>query len=440
MMGFRSIFQLFLLGAVVFSTAPLVYADELTSPTFGISDSRVTVGGGYSSSGSFQYISSTGQAATGTALSALFTSNDGALYYPVASSPVLSATPSSASIALNWTASSAVFANVTEYQYGVSSSADGVYSYTSAGLALSGTVSGLTASTTYFFKTRVYAGTLLLIESSVVSATTTAGSTSVSSGASGGGGGGGGPTGPVASGVALEFAGRAYPNTLVTLMRDAVIVGTAMAGADALFSIVIVNTPPGTYTFSLFGEDYQGTRSSLHTFAVTVASAGSTIGGIYIPPTLSLDQVEIQQGESLTILGQSAPNSTVTVTVHSEVEFSTQTQADAEGIYTYALDTTPFEVGSHVAKSRSLLASEMSGMSKAVSFQITGTADSEQTVKLRADFGGDGKVDLVDFSIAAYWFGRELSPAAIIMEREFLNGDGVINIVDMSIIAYYWSG
>jgi hypothetical protein len=47
----------------------------------------------------------------------------------------------------------------------------------------------------------------------------------------------------------------------------------------------------------------------------------------------------------------------------------------------------------------------------------------------------DKQVNLVDFSIAAYWYKRPSPPANI-----DLNSDGKVDLVDFSIMAYYWTG
>ena len=51
------------------------------------------------------------------------------------------------------------------------------------------------------------------------------------------------------------------------------------------------------------------------------------------------------------------------------------------------------------------------------------------------DLNGDGRVDLVDFSILIYWFEKPNPPAHI-----DLNGDDIVDLVDFSILAYYWTG
>src|SRR3989344_4068773 len=58
----------------------------------------------------------------------------------------------------------------------------------------------------------------------------------------------------------------------------------------------------------------------------------------------------------------------------------------------------------------------------------------------RADLNQDCKVDLVDFSIAAFWWDRSLEGEFKQIEDKFLSGDGEISLEDFSILAYYWTG
>lgn len=51
------------------------------------------------------------------------------------------------------------------------------------------------------------------------------------------------------------------------------------------------------------------------------------------------------------------------------------------------------------------------------------------------DFNGDGKCNIVDFSIMLYYMNKPISVAS----RYDLNSDNVIDIVDISILLFYWS-
>ena len=54
------------------------------------------------------------------------------------------------------------------------------------------------------------------------------------------------------------------------------------------------------------------------------------------------------------------------------------------------------------------------------------------------DLAGHGRVDIIDFSILAYWFGRRLP--ADILKRLGPGADALVDIKDFSILAYHWTG
>ncbi len=58
----------------------------------------------------------------------------------------------------------------------------------------------------------------------------------------------------------------------------------------------------------------------------------------------------------------------------------------------------------------------------------------------KADLNNDCKVNLIDFSIAAYWYKRIISAEFVQKESERLNSDGKVDLVDFSIMAFYWTG
>lgn len=262
------------------------------------------------------------------------------------------------------------------------------------------------------------------------------------SGGGGGGGGGGGSYTPPAPITAVIFSGRAYPKSEVTLLKDAQVAVTTVAGADANFSINLSGLAGGSYIFSLYGEDNGGNRSSLLTFPVSVTSgATTTVSGIFIAPTISVDKSEIKRGDHVAIFGQSAPMAEIIISVGSEEEIFAKTTSDKGGVYLYNFDTSVLDYGSHIAKSKAAVAGQLiSGFSNAVSFKIGDkTAEKEEAKETgnakKSDVNNDGRVNLVDFSITAYWYKR-LSPPA----SSDLNGDGKVDLVDFSIMAYYWTG
>ncbi len=59
---------------------------------------------------------------------------------------------------------------------------------------------------------------------------------------------------------------------------------------------------------------------------------------------------------------------------------------------------------------------------------------------IKCDLNEDGRCNLVDFSIAAFWYKKTLTPEFTVREKNHLNGDGKLDLIDFSIMAFYWTG
>ncbi|PIX88140.1 MAG: hypothetical protein COZ30_01725, partial [Candidatus Nealsonbacteria bacterium CG_4_10_14_3_um_filter_36_16] len=222
------------------------------------------------------------------------------------------------------------------------------------------------------------------------------------------------------------------------------IAATTIAGSDANFQISISGLAGGNYIFAVYSEDKDGRRSSLLTFPVSITSGVTTnVSGIFIAPTIAVDKSEVKQGDNIAIFGQSVPKADITIQVSSEEDFFAKTVADVSGVYLYNLGTEILDYGSHFTKSKAAKDGEISSFSRAVSFLV----DTKNVAKVvptkcpaKADLNNNCRVNLVDFSIAAYWCKRPLSVLFAATEKEKLNGDGKIDLVDFSIMAFYWTG
>ncbi|MFH1346975.1 MAG: dockerin type I repeat-containing protein [Spirochaetota bacterium] len=256
---------------------------------------------------------------------------------------------------------------------------------------------------------------------------------------SGGGGGGGGYVAPPVV-TMVVFSGRAYPKSTVTLLKDAQIAATTIAGADANFQVSVSGLSSGNYIFSVYSEDNKGIRSSLMTFPVGITSGATTnVSGIFIAPTVAVDKSEVKRGDDITIFGQSVSQADIIISVNSEEEFFAKTISDKNGIYLYNFDTSVLDYGSHNTKAKASIGNQLvSGFSYLINFKV-GTKNilaqlpTQQVMK--GDFNSDKRVNLVDFSIAAYWYKRPSPPVTT-----DLNGDNKVDIIDFSIMAYYWTG
>src|SRR5581483_11051118 len=178
---------------------------------------------------------------------------------------------------------------------------------------------------------------------------------------------------------------------------------------------------------------------SLYTFPVSLTAGATTnISGVFISPTIDVDKSTVKKGDTLVIFGQALPNAKVTIQVNSNQTLFLAATSSANGAYVYDFDTSPLDLGAHSTKAKVMNASLISNDSVARAFTV-GTeniaAQPAHGCPPKGDVNGDCRVNLVDFSILAYWYGRPHPPA-----KYLLDGSAAVDLRDFSIMAYYWTG
>ena len=265
---------------------------------------------------------------------------------------------------------------------------------------------------------------------------------------SGGGGGGGSSSGATVTGTTnsaqVVLVGRAYPNRTVTILKDAQIVATTVADAAANFQVTVSGLAAGTYRFSLSAVDVKGVRSSSITVPVMLTKGIlNKVDTIFIPPTLSSDKVQVKQGDKIVFSGQSVPVADVAIALQPSQRLLGHVKTGTDGTYSYAFDTTALATGPQVVKAFVTSNRVLSPQSNALTFAVGGTnilSATSSICAIKGDLNNDCKVNLVDFSIAAFWYQTPLTPAFAAREREHLSGDGKVDITDFSIMAFHWTG
>lgn len=254
----------------------------------------------------------------------------------------------------------------------------------------------------------------------------------------GGGGGGGDTTPPPEQETKAILEGKAYPDAKIVVLKDGEVQVIEYADAEANFSIELPSDlTPGDYVFSIWGEDSKQRESVAFSVSTEIKQDTiTTIGGIFIPPTISAGRMAMKPGQTLRLDGQSAPFSKITLTVESEEPFVFETLADKHGVWQYLLDTGILEEGEHSVRVSAVSPEGfVSVMSQAVKFLLG--EDKQETapgqVCKNGDINKDNKVDLVDFSILLYWWKKPHQCAD-------QNKDGISDIIDFSIMLYYWTG
>lgn len=251
-----------------------------------------------------------------------------------------------------------------------------------------------------------------------------------------------GPMGMMESSDAAIFRGVAYQGSTISLTRNGEVIAMVPANPDGTFDLRIRNIDAGTYSFGIRATDAQGLSSKLVLFTVYITPGIATIvDGIFIPPTVTSDKIEVKKGEKIIFSGTSVAYAEVRLSVSAATEFLKKIQANASGTWTYAFDSSVLDIGDYEAKAKSLTASSLSMYSDPLTFRVGDvTRMRPKTSSLfgfrkRCDLNDDNRVNLLDFSIMAFWYKRLGFPAKV-----DLNTDNKINLTDLSILAYCWTG
>lgn len=255
--------------------------------------------------------------------------------------------------------------------------------------------------------------------------------------AGGGGGGGGAFYPPAPSTPSLTISGIALPSSEVFVLEDgALLPQRANADGSGNFSINIPSIDQGVYSFTLYVDDAGGNRVSSYTFTITiVAGTANSVKGFVMSPSVALSTSTVAVGEPVTITGMSAPSSTIEIWIASQTAAQSTvkvtTSADSRGNWSYVLDTTGYAVDTYQVTARAsvpgLQESDFSGIA------FLGVGESPVPLTKSADLNGDGKVNLIDFSILLSHWGQNYP-------RADLNSNGVVDLGDFSIMLFHWTG
>lgn len=259
-------------------------------------------------------------------------------------------------------------------------------------------------------------------------------------GSGGGGSSGGGSSSSGGSSrdlgdTSISVEGTAYPNQTVHILLDGDEVGTVRADSGGEFDFT-VDTEPGATTMGFWSNDSNGVRSITFntTFDVT-QGAVTTVRDVMLPPTIAVDETEINPGDTIIFEGETTPERTVELFIDNEL--SLDTTSDENGVWGIAYDSSSLSNAEHLAKVRFVSGSGSLTTESSFSSSITLFVGVDGRPVSNSDLNRDGEVDLIDFSILIYWWNTDAGdsdPSADI------NGNGNVSIEDFSIMLFNWTG
>jgi hypothetical protein len=151
------------------------------------------------------------------------------------------------------------------------------------------------------------------------------------------------------------------------------------------------------------------------------------LSGVFLPPTIQFKSSD----EYVSVEGNTVPGASVGIVVldRGEMVLMKTVTANALGAYNAIFPREFIEKEERVIKSIASFDGRQSPFGLAISFVDTDTSE------LRGDINKDGRINLIDFSVLAYWYKRSNPP-----KQMDLNGDGVVTLTDLSILTYWWTG
>jgi hypothetical protein len=169
--------------------------------------------------------------------------------------------------------------------------------------------------------------------------------------------------------------------------------------------------------------------------ALNLQSGSTTIvSGIFLGPSIEVDKTEVQLGQQVTLSGETAPGSAVTVTVSSTQSHDFSVVAASDGTWSRVINTESVGTGQQIAKARAVANnSTISAYSPTVSFLVN--PYDPTTGKAPSDINIDGASNLIDLSILLFYW-HQYNPRN---PRTDINHDGYVDIVDFSILLFQWT-
>lgn len=233
----------------------------------------------------------------------------------------------------------------------------------------------------------------------------------------------------------VRFQGIASPFGTVAITRDTETPLTVSTVSNAVFDVSLGDEPVGQHVYTISGTDRDGLTLTPLTISLNLTSGSTTVvTGLFLGPSITIDKTAVKLGQFVTVSGNTAPDSSMTVTVNSLHALSFTIFADPSGRWSKLINSTDVGVGTHTVQARAVSGgTNISQFSQTVSFAVNPLEQCDG--KKTADLNCDGKVNLTDFSILLF-FWEQRTPAN---DRADVNHDGQVTIVDFSIMLFQWT-
>ena len=237
--------------------------------------------------------------------------------------------------------------------------------------------------------------------------------------------------------TSVQFKGRAYPGAIVVLLRDGIEVSRVVANFDATFSITLPEEVDQSQNilYSLYAIDKNNNKSILLNFPTKIQGGFLTfLNNILFPPTIVSDKYEASSGGFLNLSGYAVPNRELEITIKdNNLKKNFYLTSKVDGNYNINLPLLEIPKGEYNVLINYKNDIRLSKFLRLI-LGNKDTLNTSENSNIPGDCNRDRVINLVDFSVAAFWYKKPNPPKCV-----DTNFDNIINLVDFSILAYYWN-
>lgn len=235
--------------------------------------------------------------------------------------------------------------------------------------------------------------------------------------------------------TSIIFSGKAYPSSIVYILKDGFIVSKVeLDDKTSNFSFSLFNLNTNNYNFSIYAKDKDGNKSSIFYIPIYVQKGiNIDVSNVVLSPTINLDKDFVNKGDNLIISGRGLPNSKILISLDQNGINNYYTFSDNQGYYSYNLNTSNLNIGNYLLRAKTSSDLIESPYTLYTVFSV-GLNKLPVCLGLLGDLNCDHSINFIDFSIMKYWYYKSNFPLKV-----DLNSDNVIDMKDFSILAFNWT-
>jgi hypothetical protein len=143
----------------------------------------------------------------------------------------------------------------------------------------------------------------------------------------------------------MVFTGSTSPNALVMFQENNSIIGTASANGAGDFTQTFVAQSPGIHNVKIFAKDSTGHITDTIEQSISIAEYSTTTADVFLPSTIALSSVEVAQGETILINGETIPAGQVHIVVDGQT--IALTTSSSLGRWGFLMNTGNLSPGGH---------------------------------------------------------------------------------------------